>query len=144
MAGKSPLHFGRSAGANLPLNSSLRAIALSCHTSARAGGGAGLACCQVGLDRPLIPAACVANLFRSARVSRPRPSANRGSPGDAPTAGDWEAWGRRGRAGQEAPPEPSRIGGEIPVPPYEGSEFRVLAFLGGDEVGIISSYLTSF
>jgi hypothetical protein len=25
----------------------------------------------------------------------------------------------------------------------EGSEFRVLAFLGGDEVGIISSYLTS-
>jgi len=24
------------------------------------------------------------------------------------------------------------------------SEFRVLAFLGGDEVGIISSYLTSF
>ena len=26
---------------------------------------------------------------------------------------------------------------------YGGSEFRVLAFLGGDEVGIISSYLTS-
>ncbi len=28
-------------------------------------------------------------------------------------------------------------------PPCEGSEFRVLAFRGGDEVGIISSYLTS-
>jgi hypothetical protein len=27
--------------------------------------------------------------------------------------------------------------------PLSGSEFRVLAFLGGDEVGIISSYLTS-
>jgi len=27
---------------------------------------------------------------------------------------------------------------------YSASEFRVLAFLGGDEVGIISSYLTSF
>ena len=26
---------------------------------------------------------------------------------------------------------------------FMGSEFRVLAFLGGDEVGIISSYLTS-
>ena len=31
-----------------------------------------------------------------------------------------------------------------PAPPSQGSEFRVLAFLGGDEVGIISSYLTSF
>ena len=27
--------------------------------------------------------------------------------------------------------------------PLRSSEFRVLAFLGGDEVGIISSYLTS-
>jgi len=26
---------------------------------------------------------------------------------------------------------------------HQASEFRVLAFLGGDEVGIISSYLTS-
>jgi hypothetical protein len=32
----------------------------------------GLACCKVGLDRLLIPAAFVANLFRSARVSRLR------------------------------------------------------------------------
>jgi hypothetical protein len=32
-----------------------------------------LACCKVGLDRPLIPTAFVANLFRSARVSRPLP-----------------------------------------------------------------------
>ena len=29
------------------------------------------------------------------------------------------------------------------MPGWLGSEFRVLAFLGGDEVGIISSYLTS-
>jgi 5-methylcytosine-specific restriction endonuclease McrA len=29
------------------------------------------------------------------------------------------------------------------LPRSQGSEFRVLAFLGGDEVGIISSYLTS-
>src|SRR5271166_830313 len=104
MAGNSPLHFGRSAGANLPLNSSLRAIALSCHTSARAGSGAGLACCKVGLYRPLIPTAFVANWFRSARVSRPRRSADGRSPGEAPTVGDC---GRRGRAGQEALPEPA-------------------------------------
>ena len=99
MAGNSSLHFGRSAGANLPLNSSLRAIALSCHTSARAGGGARLTCCKVGLQRPLIPTAFVANWFRSARVSRPRRSANRRSPGDAPTVGDWESRGRRGAPG---------------------------------------------
>jgi len=43
-------------------------------------------------------------------------SVRRGSPGDAPTVGDC---GRRGRAGQEALPEPSRIGGEIPVHPCE-------------------------
>src|SRR5208337_62965 len=35
-----------------------------------------LACCKVGLDGPLIPTAVVANLFRSARVSRPRRSAD--------------------------------------------------------------------
>ena len=38
-----------------------------------------LACCKVGLDRPLIPTAVVANLFRSASVSRPRCSADRRS-----------------------------------------------------------------
>src|SRR5271157_2088157 len=96
----SSLHFRRSAGAILPQDSSLRASPLSCHTSACAGGGVGLACCQVGLDRPLIPAAFVAYLFRSPTVSRPRPSADRGSPVDAPTVGDWESVGRRGRAGQ--------------------------------------------
>ena len=32
----------------------------------------GLACCKVGLDRPLIRTAFVTNLFRSAAVSRPR------------------------------------------------------------------------
>ena len=36
--------------------------------------------------------------------------------------------------------EPLLGGSDVDV----GSEFRVLAFLGGDEVGIISSYLTSF
>src|SRR5208337_1043802 len=75
----SSLHFGRSAGAILPQYSSLRASDLSCHTSARAGGGSGLACCKVGLGRPLVPAAFVAYSFCSARVSRPRPSADRGS-----------------------------------------------------------------
>ena len=34
----------------------------------------GPACCKVGLDRPLIPAAFVANLFRSARARRPCPN----------------------------------------------------------------------
>ena len=63
-----------------------------------------MACCKVGLDRPLIPTAFVANLFRWARVSRPRRSADRGSPGDAPRVGDV---GRRGRAGQETLPEPA-------------------------------------
>src|SRR5271157_6645085 len=37
----------------------------------------GVACCKVGLDRPLIPTAVVANLFRSARVFRWR-AAGRG------------------------------------------------------------------
>ena len=32
--------------------------------------GRALACCKVGLERPLIPTAVVANLFRSARVFR--------------------------------------------------------------------------
>ena len=32
-----------------------------------------LACCKVGLDRPLIPTAFVANLSRSARVFKPLP-----------------------------------------------------------------------
>jgi len=89
-----------------------------------------VACCKVGLDRLLIPTAFVANLlrsarvsrscpsaFRSARVSRPRRSAfgsarvsrprrltDRRSPGDAPTVGDGH---RRGRAGQETAPEPA-------------------------------------
>src|SRR5271157_214665 len=43
---------------------------------------------------------------RSARVFRPRRSADRTSPGHAPTIGDWETRGRRGRAGQETLPEP--------------------------------------
>src|SRR5271157_1503700 len=33
-------------------------------------GCAALACCKVGLDRPLTPTAVIANLFRSARVFR--------------------------------------------------------------------------
>ena len=44
-----------------------------------------------------------------ARVSRPRRSTDRRSPGDAPTIGDWETRGRRGRAGQqETLPEPAQ------------------------------------
>ncbi len=66
-----------------------------------------LACCKVGLDRPLIPTAVVANWFRSARVFRPRRSADRRSPGDAPTVGDRETCGRGGRAGQEVLREPA-------------------------------------
>jgi len=58
----------------------------------------GLACCKVGLDRPLIPPAFVANLFRSAKVSRPRRSAGRRSPGDAPTVGE-PSFGNAVRAG---------------------------------------------
>ncbi len=74
---------------------------------ASAGMGATLACCKVGLDRPLIPTAFVANLFRSARVSRPRRSADWRSPVDALTFGDWETCGRSGRAGQETLPGPA-------------------------------------
>jgi hypothetical protein len=46
--------------------------------------------------------------LRSAMVSRPRRSADGRSPGDAPTVGEWESCGRRGRAGQETLPEPAR------------------------------------
>jgi hypothetical protein len=60
-------------------------------------GRAQLACCKVGLGCPLIPTAFVADLFRSARVTRPRRSADRRSPGDAPTVGDWATRGRRGK-----------------------------------------------
>ncbi len=92
--------------------------------------GVSLACCKVGLDRPLTPAAFVANLFRSARVSRlrhsafrsapvsrprrsafrsarvsrPRRSADRRSPGNWPTVGDG---GFRGRASPDTVPEPA-------------------------------------
>jgi len=47
---------------------------------------------------------------RSARVCRPRRSADRRSPGDAPTIGTRETCGQRGRAGQETLPEPARRG----------------------------------
>jgi hypothetical protein len=39
-----------------------------------------VACRKIGLDRPLIPTVFAANLFRSARVFRPRRSPDRGSP----------------------------------------------------------------
>src|SRR5271157_5125161 len=39
--------------------------------------------------------------------SRPQLSGH-GYPGDAPTVGDWETVGRRGRAGQETLPEPAQ------------------------------------
>src|SRR5208337_2325833 len=50
--------------------------------------GRALACCKVGLERPLIPTAVVANLFRSARVFR-WSAVGRGL----------EAGGHRGRGG---------------------------------------------
>src|SRR5271157_5328620 len=95
-------------------------IALTCATTRAAWDWQAA---TVGLDRPLIPAALVANWFRSARVSlprrpafgsarvsRPRRSTDRGSPGDAPSVGDWETVGRRGRAGQENPARTSLRG----------------------------------
>ncbi len=76
-----------------------------------------MACCKAGLDRPLIPTAFVANLFRWARVSRPRRSTDsfgeglqtppfgrlvrRGSPDPAvrrPWVSRWRAYGRRWRS----------------------------------------------
>src|SRR5271157_2901739 len=93
-------------------------IALTCATTRAAWDWQAA---RVGLDRPLIPAALVANWFRSARVSLPRRpafgsarvsrsrrSADRGSPGDAPPVGDWETCVRRGRAGQEALAKPTK------------------------------------
>jgi hypothetical protein len=60
-------------------NNSNLGIARSQESPPQPGGSfcwsARLACCKVGLDGPLIPTAIVANLFRSARVSRPRRSA---------------------------------------------------------------------
>jgi len=121
----SSLHFGRLAGAILPQYSSLRASALSCHTSARAGGGSGPASCQVGLDRPLIPAAFVANLFRSARASRPRRSADRGlvrrgSPDPAvwPTVG-LQVTHRRSGTGSPSAAEDGLVRRPLPDPAFE-------------------------
>ena len=90
MAGNSPLHFTSAARRAQPA-AQLQPTPQAClmpHFCC-AGGGAGLACCQVGLDRPLLPAAFVANWFRSARVFRPRRSADRGSSGDAPPEQKW-------------------------------------------------------
>src|SRR5271166_271878 len=50
--------------------------------------GRALACCKVDLERPLIPTAVVANLFRSARVFR-----------WGAVGGDWETGGHRGWSG---------------------------------------------
>src|SRR5271157_3738399 len=71
-----------------------------------------LACCKVGLDRPLIPAAFVANLFRSARVSRPRRSAvsfGEGLP--TPPVGPWFG------EGLPTPPVGPWFGEGLPTPP---------------------------
>jgi hypothetical protein len=57
---------------------------------------------------------CFSKMF-TAVVSRPRPSADRGSPGDAPTVGDWETVGRRGRAGQETSGDPARTSATNPI-----------------------------
>jgi hypothetical protein len=82
--------------------------------------GPALACCKVGLDRPLIPTTFIANLFRSARVSRPRRLADRRSPRDVSPAGDWETCARRGWA----------VGRPLPEPAFEGPGSS-RAWLGG-------------
>src|SRR5208337_376210 len=69
--------------------------------------GPEVACCKVGVDGPLIPTAVVADLFRSARVSRLRRSADRRSAGDATMVGDWGTCGRRGRRVRRPLPEPA-------------------------------------
>src|SRR5208283_5126142 len=45
-------------------------IVRRCERGMGSQSGRALACCKVGLDRPLIPTAVVVNLFRSPRVFR--------------------------------------------------------------------------
>jgi len=69
----------------------------------------GLACCKVGLDRPLIRTAFVANLIRSARVS---------SPAVWPTVG-LEVTRRRPGTGRPALAEDGLVGRTLPEPTFE-------------------------
>ncbi len=82
--------------------------------------GLGLACCKVGLDRPLIRTAFAANLFRSARV---------------PHAAVWPTVGlqvtrRRPGTGRPALAEDGLVRRTLPEPAFEvpGSS---RAWLGG-------------
>ena len=69
----------------------------------------GLACCKVGLDRPLIRTAFVANLFRSARVPHPAVW---------PTVGP-EVTRRRPGTGIPALAEDGRVRRTLPEPVFE-------------------------
>jgi len=71
--------------------------------------GLGLACCKVGLDRPLIRTAFVANLFRSARVPHPAVW---------PTVG-LEVTRRRPGTGRPALAEDGRVRRTLPEPAFE-------------------------
>jgi hypothetical protein len=68
-----------------------------------------LACCKVGLDRPLIPTAFVANLLRSPRVARPtvRPT------------GGLQVRRRRSGTGRPAVAEDGRVRRPLPEPAFE-------------------------
>jgi len=124
-AGPRPFRFSSSSGAacarTRPAVSSTVGHMMRCHLGSM--DRLTLACCKVGLDRPLIPTAFVADLFRSARlfrprrsafrsarVSRPRRPADRGSPGDAPPVGGLgdRRSQRTGGSGEPCPNQPSR------------------------------------
>ena len=68
-----------------------------------------VACCKVGLDRPLIPTAFVANLLRSPRVARPtvRPT------------GGLQVRRRRSGTGRPAVAEDGRVRRPLPEPAFE-------------------------
>ena len=80
-----------------------------------------LACCKVGLDRPLIPTAFVANLLRSPRVARPtvRPT------------GGLQVRCRRSGTGRPAVAEDGRVRRPLPEPAFEvpGSGLAWLAWI---------------
>ena len=111
------------------------------------GWGGGNPACGVG---PSEPCAHARGHIRSARVSRPRRSTDRRSPGNAPTVGDG---GRRGRVGQEALAEPAwkhsqvtAMGQSDPcLVPHTGNGATVVRGLvstrrGSEELGMIAPF----
>jgi len=105
---------------------------------------------RVGRPRPNRRESAAKSL-RSARVSRPRRSADRRSPGDGPTVG---VGGRRGRAGQETVPEPAWRASprsprsDSPIPclvPHTGIGASIVRGLvstrrGSEELGMIARF----